>query len=108
MKRTLLIGLLMLAVSTTFAQKKIKIAVIITIAALILAGIGGAALVNTLKNKKAEMNALKDKGASGDIASGDNTPTNKETEGNSLADPATQAQVQDQAQISIGILEFSI
>ena len=79
--------------SVSNVQKKIKIAVIITIAALILAGIGGAALVNTLKNKKAEMKALKDNGASGD-----NTPTNKETEGNSLANPATQAQVQDQAQ----------
>lgn len=79
--------------SVSNVQKKIKIAVIITIAALILAGIGGAALVNTLKNKKAEMKALKDNGASGD-----NTPTNKETEGNSLANSATQAQVQDQAQ----------
>lgn len=79
--------------SVSNVQKKIKIAVIITIAALILAGIGGAALVNTLKNKKAEMKALKDNGASGD-----NAPTNKETEGNSLANPATQAQVQDQAQ----------
>ncbi len=89
--------------SVSNVQKKIKIAVIITIAALILAGIGGAALVNTLKNKKAEMKALKDKGASGDntsgnSASGDITPTNKETEGNSLVDPSTQAQVQDQAQ----------
>jgi hypothetical protein len=79
--------------SVSNVQKKIKIAVIITIAALILAGVGGAALVSTLKNKKAEMKALKDNGASGD-----STPTNKETEGNSLANPATQAQVQDQAQ----------
>lgn len=89
--------------SVSNVQKKIKIAVIITIAALILAGIGGAALVNTLKNKKAEMKALKDNGASGDnasgnSASGDVAPTNKETEGNSLVDPSTQAQVQDQAQ----------
>lgn len=84
--------------SVSNVQKKIKIAVIITIAALILAGIGGAALVNTLKNKKAEMKALKDNSASGDSASGDNASTNKETEGNSLVDPATQAQVQDQAQ----------
>lgn len=84
--------------SVSNVQKKIKIAVIITIAALILAGVGGAALVNTLKNKKAEMKALKDNNASGGSASSDSTPTNKETEGNSLADPATQAQVQDQAQ----------
>src|SRR5574344_1235861 len=50
--------------SVSNVQKKIKLAVIITIAALILAGIGGAALISTLKNKKAEMKALKNDTAS--------------------------------------------
>lgn len=81
--------------SVSNVQKKIKLAVIITIAALILAGIGGAALISTLKNKKAEMKALKNDTASNN---GGQTPSEPVTNGNSLANPATQAQAEAQAQ----------
>lgn len=81
--------------SVSNVQKKIKLAVIITIAALILAGIGGAALISTLKNKKAEMKALKNDTASNN---GGQTPPEPVTNGNSLANPATQAQAEAQAQ----------
>ena len=81
--------------SVSNVQKKIKLAVIITIAALILAGIGGAALISTLKNKKAEMKALKNDTASNN---GGQTPPEPVTDGNSLANPATQAQAEAQAQ----------
>lgn len=81
--------------SVSNVQKKIKLAVIITIAALILAGIGGAALISTLKNKKAEMKALKNDTASNN---GGQTPPESVTNGNSLANPATQAQAEAQAQ----------
>ena len=81
--------------SVSNVQKKIKLAVIITIAALILAGIGGAALMSTLKNKKAEMKALKNDTASNN---GGQTPSEPVTNGNSLANPATQAQAEAQAQ----------
>lgn len=81
--------------SVSNVQKKIKLAVIITIAALILAGIGGAALISTLKNKKAEMKALKNDTASNN---GGQTPSKPVTNGNSLANPATQAQAEAQAQ----------
>lgn len=81
--------------SVSNVQKKIKLAVIITIAALILAGIGGAALISTLKNKKAEMKALKNDTTSNN---GGQTPSEPVTNGNSLANPATQAQAEAQAQ----------
>lgn len=81
--------------SVSNVQKKIKLAVIITIAALILAGIGGAALISTLKNKKAEMKALKNDTAPNN---GGQTPPEPVTNGNSLANPATQAQAEAQAQ----------
>lgn len=81
--------------SVSNVQKKIKLAVIITIAALILAGIGGAALISTLKNKKAEMKALKNDTASNNSGQ---TPSEPVTNGNSLANPATQAQAEAQAQ----------
>lgn len=81
--------------SVTNVQKKIKLAVIITIAALILAGIGGAALVSTLKNKKAEMKALKNDNASNADSQATSEPV---VNGNSLANPTTQAQAETQAQ----------
>lgn len=81
--------------SVSNVQKKIKLAVIITIAALILAGIGGTALISTLKNKKAEMKALKNDTASNN---GGQTPSEPVTNGNSLANPATQAQAEAQVQ----------
>lgn len=81
--------------SVTNVQKKIKLVVIITIAALILAGIGGAALVSTLKNKKAEMKALKNDNASNADSQTSSEPV---VNGNSLANPTTQAQAETQAQ----------